>query len=670
MGPKRSAIFEKIGIRSIRDLFYYFPRNYEDRSNIKKIKDLVIDEYASVLVKVVSVQLKRIKRMTMLEVMVSDDYGILTAVWFNQPFLAKQFSVDDMLFLYGKVEWYKKRLQISSPEYEKVDSKNPHPMIHTGALIPIYPLTAGLFQKSLRTTFSLLVENRLEEIHEYLSDRFLKQFKLIKLPEAVKEMHFPKDVESLALARRRIVFDEFFLFEITLLKKLEKMRTKLKASKIALNKALLTEFRKNLPFELTSCQCACIDEITHEMNSNIPMNKLLMGDVGTGKTLVAAYSAIATYKSGYQAAFLVPTTVLANQHYESLRKIFSVFGIGIKKLTSSTNKKERSKILAELKQGKIDCLLGTHSILQDAVEFKKLGLVIVDEQHKFGVYQRNRLLNSKIRPHQLVMTATPIPRTLALTAYADLSVSSMREKPKNRAQIKTYWINRTKQTEVYLHMVSKLKKGEQAYIIFPLVEETENLDLKSAKESYERLKKGVFKEFKVGLVHGKMKDEERDITMQRFKEGEVDVLVSTSVIEVGIDNPNATMMLIEHAERFGLSQLHQFRGRIGRGRIDSECYLFGEPKSDSGKKRLRIMTKTEDGFVIAEEDLKIRGPGDFWGSRQSGEPLFQVANPLLDEDLFMMARRAALDFLAPENHWDKQERENVLKHLEQNPINY
>jgi ATP-dependent DNA helicase RecG len=357
--------------------------------------------------------------------------------------------------------------------------------------------------------------------------------------------------------------------------------------------------------------------------------------------VVAAFAFLAAHRSGLQSAFLIPTEILAEQHYRTLLKFLEPVGIRPELLTKSTGGDQRARLIAELKQGKVPVVVGTHALLQDDVRFKELGLLVVDEQHKFGVHQRNQLLQKTPRPHQLVMTATPIPRTLALTVYADLDISVMKELPKGRQPIKTYWITRKKQPEVFEHMASRIQKGEQAYIVFPLIEETEKKDLLSAKKEFERLRKTVFKQFRMGMVHGKLDRPARETIMRAYSRNEIDILVATSVIEVGVDQPNATMMIIENAERFGLAQLHQLRGRIGRGSLESECFLFGEPATDEGKMRLRLLTKLNDGFLIAEEDLRLRGQGDLWGTRQSGEPLFRVANPVADEAILLEARQEA-----------------------------
>jgi ATP-dependent DNA helicase RecG len=430
------------------------------------------------------------------------------------------------------------------------------------------------------------------------------------------------------------------------------------------------QFTQSLPFRLTPSQDKVIGELAEDLSKTIPMNRLLQGDVGSGKTVIAAFALLLAAKNSRQGALLAPTEILAEQHFRTLLQVLKPFSISLELLTSSTPSSRRERLLAELKQGKLSLLVGTHALLQEDVRFNSLALAVIDEQHKFGVYQRCQLLNADPRPHQLVMTATPIPRTLALIIYGDLDTSTLRELPAGRQPISTYWITRAKQKEVLEHILKKVQAGEQAYFIFPLIEETEKSDLLAAKKEFENLRRTVFSDIKMGLVHGRLTKEERDTIMQAFRQGEIQVLVATSVVEVGVDHPNATVMVIENAERFGLSQLHQMRGRIGRGTKASECFLFGEPRSEEGKKRLRILTKTQDGFLIAQEDLKLRGPGDFLGTRQSGEPFFRIAHPVLDEDILLEARETAMVLLKNRTLEQNPEWDPMKKYFEQIQLRY
>lgn len=669
IGPKRAAALEKLGILSIHDLLYFFPRRYEDRSRFRSISNLRAGEFATVRGEVLTLGVKPIRRMRIFELVVGDAGDMIHAVWFNQPYLKDYFSVGQEVILYGRVDLYQNRLQMTSPEFEIVEAGEEN--IHTGRITPIYPLTEGLFQRSLRSVLKEIQETQLlRNISDWLPPKLLQHHGLMELPRAIQEMHFPSSFEEQEKARRRIVFDEFMVFELTLIKRIEAMREKYRSNRMKGGREWAETFKAKISFALTPSQSEALGDISEDLDRPYPMNRLLQGDVGSGKTIVGAFGLSLAARNKLQAALLAPTEILAEQHYKTLSALFKEMGVSVALLTSSVSAPKRQKLVAELKQGKISVLVGTHAILSEDVKFSNLSLVIIDEQHKFGVYQRYQLLNSDPRPHQLVMTATPIPRTLALTIYGDLDVSTMKELPSGRQPIKTFWISRQKQLEVLAHIHKKLKAGEQCYFIFPLIEETEKSDLLAAKKEYDRLKKTVFKDLKVGLVHGKISSEERESIMKAFFRNEIHVLVATSVIEVGVNNPNATVMVIENAERFGLSQLHQMRGRIGRGEKPSECFLFGEPKTIEGQKRLRILTKTQDGFVIAEEDLKLRGPGDFWGSRQSGEVFFRIANPITDQELLLEARESAQELIRESKLPGSSVWPGIKKYLEQFQLRY
>lgn len=669
VGPKRVLSLQKLRIYSIRDLLYYFPKRYEDRSQHIAIKDIEPGTRVTISGSILSVKLVRLKRLQILEVLVGDEFQTIHAVWFNQAYLRNQFKEGQEVIFYGKADFYKKRLQLNSPEFEILGDQEEH--THAGRITPIYSLKEGVFQKSLRTTLKNACDQYLDTIlHEFLPESYRAKLGLLELKKAVHEMHFPSTFEALEYARKRIVHDEFLLFEISLLRRMKRLREKYKSFEIESVDKDYKAFMQKLPFEPTSAQEKAMHEIAASLEKRYPMNRLLQGDVGSGKTLTAAYGFYLAAKNKKQAALLVPTEVLATQHFRTLSKLLKPFGISVELLTSNTPNEKRARLFYELKNNKINLLVGTHAILNDKIEFKKLAMVVIDEQHKFGVYQRSHLLTQNPRPHQLIMTATPIPRTLALTVYGDLDVSVLDELPKGRKPIKTYWITRKKQDKVLAHIRERVEKGDQAYFIFPLIEETEKSDLLAATKQFEKLKKKAFKGISMGLVHGKIPADQRDVIMRDFKEGEVKILVSTSVIEVGVDNPNATVMVIENAERFGLSQLHQMRGRIGRGEKASECFLFGEPKTQEGQKRLRILTKTQDGFVIAEEDLKLRGPGDFLGTRQSGDPLFKVASASRDYELLLKVRSEAKHLIDSDDINTADEWKLLRQHLASQDLNY
>ena len=645
IGPRRAQAFEKLGVKTVRDLYYFFPRRYEDRTHFTKIGEVCPCENIALRGEVITLGIRPIKRKPIFEIVIGDDTGMIHAVWFNQMYLKNQFQVGMKVILSGPVGFYQDRLQMNSPEYEIVENDEEH-LLHVGRITPIYPLTEGLFQRSLRRTMKEVIDRLSErDVKDLLPASMRDALGLLPLVDAVREMHFPSTTERLAEGRRRIVFDEFFLFEIELLRRLRLQRERQASRAISGFDAGLKEFKKALPFAVTEDQEKVMHEIGHDLGSSAPMNRLLQGEVGSGKTLVAAFSLFLVAREGYQSAFLVPTEILAEQHGRTLERFLTPLGVKSGVLTSSTSPEKRMKMLQELEDGVLHVLVGTHALLQERVRFHSLVLVVIDEQHKFGVRQRGKLLQSSPRPHQLVMTATPIPRTLALTLYGDLEVSTIRELPKGRSSVKTYWIVRNKQPEVLKHIRERVSKGDQAYFVFPTIDENEKADLFAAKQEYERLGRKEFKGLNLGLVHGKLSGEIREEIMKTFWDGKIQVLVATSVIEVGVDNPNATIMVIENAERFGLSQLHQLRGRVGRGGKESECFLFGEPRTEEGKRRLRILTKTNDGFAIAEEDLRVRGPGELMGTRQAGEPYFKVADLERDFSILFLARQTALKVL-------------------------
>ena len=662
VGPRRSEALEKLGVRTLHDLFYLFPRRYEDRTQFKKIGELAPTESVTLRGEVLTFGLRPIRPRPIFEMGVGDDTGMIHAVWFNQAYLKNQFSVGMKVILSGRVELYQGRLQMSSPDYEIVESEEENPL-HMGRIVPIYPLTEGLYQRALRVVMKEGLDHHLEkEIQDFLPPDVKGVRGLLDLPEALREIHFPSAFARMEAAKKRIVFDEFFLFEMELLQRLKLQREKQSAPVLACPEVEFETFKHSLPFSLTADQERAIQEIREDLAHPSAMSRLLQGEVGSGKTLVATLGLFVATRAGHQGAFLVPTEILAEQHARTLSRFLNPFAIRVELLTASTASEKRQEILSRLRDGKLSVLVGTHALLQETVQFRSLGLVVIDEQHKFGVLQRSLLLHSTPRPHQLVMTATPIPRTLALTLYGDLEVSTLKELPAGRRLVKTFWITREKQPEVLRHIWERVEKGEQAYLVFPTIDETERDDLYAARQEYGRLSREEFQGLRLGLVHGRLAGEEREKIMRGFREGKIQVLIATSVIEVGVDNPNASIMVIENAERFGLSQLHQLRGRVGRGQKESSCFLFGEPKTEEGKRRLRILTKTNDGFVIAEEDLRLRGPGELLGLRQSGEPYFRMADLNSDGEILLAARQAALDILkedarlsAPE--WERLRRE-------------
>lgn len=653
IGPKRSEALERLGIKNVSDLLYFFPRRFEDRSTFKPIRSLRIGDFCTVKGKILTLGVRRAKNINIFEVAVDDGTGFVHAVWFNQPYLKQYFKKDDEVILSGKLDFYN-RLQLNSPEYEILNGTN-EDTVHTGRITPIYPLTEGLKQRPIRAAMKDLVDQCLEdEIEDFLPEYLLDRLKLDGLKAAIKNIHFPESFEALDRSRTRLIFDEFFIFETSILMRRARAKKDTSGYVIKGLADINDEFEKNLPFELTDAQKRVIDEIVADVSSGTPMIRLLQGDVGSGKTVVAAMLAFMAYRKNLQSAFMAPTEILAEQHYKTLGKLLGDLNVELRLLTKNTPMDEKKNILSELNSDCPVVVVGTHSLIQEEVNFNKLAVLVVDEQHKFGVRQRGKLLQDVIKPHVLIMTATPIPRTLGLTLYGDLDISTIDEFPYLKQEIKTYWITKKKEPEVLEFIRKKVTGGEQAYIVFPLVDETEKLDLQAATKEFERLKRGVFGDVPVGLVHGKMKKDEKDEVMSGFYSGKIKVLVATLVIEVGIDNPRASIIVIENAERFGLSQLHQMRGRVGRGAQEAFCFLFGSPKTEEGKRRLRVMTKTNDGFKIAEEDLLLRGPGDFLGTRQSGAPYFNLANLFRDHKILLKARKEAKQVLEEDPYLKEQ----------------
>ena len=665
IGPRRAEALQKLGVYTSRDLFFLFPRRYEDRTHFVKIGELTPAENLTLRGEVLTLGIRPLKQMPLFEMRIGDETGIISAVWFNQPYLKKQFRVGMKVILNGKVDLYQGQLKMVSPEYEIVEGEEEN-LFHMGRITPIYPLTEGLYQRTLRSVMKEMIDQPLveKEIHEFLPEDMRKRLELMARPEAFREIHFPSQFEDLTQARRRLVFDEFFIFEMELLRRINFQREKQTALPLSSGDLCRSEFEKSLPFRLTEEQSQALQKMTHDMARPFPMNRLLQGEVGSGKTVVSVFALFLAVRSGNQAAMLVPTEILAEQHARTLKQFLPPLGVSVELLTAGTSDEKRREILKSLRDGRLSILVGTHAVLQEEVRFKSLALVVIDEQHKFGVRQRSHLLQGSPRPHLLVMTATPIPRTLALTLYGDLEVSYMKKLPHGHSPVKTYWITREKQKEVLRHIREKLMQGEQAYFVFPTIDETEKSDLYAAREEFERLSRQELKGLPLGLVHGRLAKEEQEKTMRGFHEGKIQALIATSVIEVGVDNPNATLMVIENAERFGLSQLHQLRGRVGRGGKESECFLFGEPKTEEGKRRLRVLTKTNDGFQIAEEDLRLRGPGELLGTRQSGEPYFRLADLNQDEPLLLMAREAALSILSEDAHLANPKWEKLKEELE------
>lgn len=649
IGPSRKALLEKLGILTVEDLLFFLPRRYEDRRCVKKIVDLKDGEVATIVGEVTGNSVQRGRRVRMFRLRLKDETARITCLWFNQTYLKHQFEKKDRVIVTGKVRSYKgKELQFSAPEFEVLrgeDDDETQERIHMGRIVPIYPLTEGLSQKVLRTLIYNAVQSHSNYFSEILPQEWLRQNNWMGRVEALQKLHFPIEEFEASTARERLAYEEFLVMQLGVLMRRENNREELNGFVHENKKQLPEKLLKGLPFSLTKAQQKVIQEIDRDMHANKPMNRLLQGDVGSGKTVVAMWAMANALSNGTQCALMAPTEILAEQHFWSFRKWLKPLGIEVGLLRSDMSTAEKSRVLRDIASGHLKCVVGTHALIQQKVKFKNLSLVVIDEQHKFGVMQRAKLRQKGWQPDLLVMTATPIPRTLALTIYGDLDVSILNELPPGRTPITTRWITQTKLKQAYDWIKGEIKKGRQVYFLYPLVEESEKLDLKSAVTMFEELNNKVFKQERVGLIHGKLPYQEKEQAMADFKKQKLDLLVSTTVIEVGIDVPNATIMLIDNAERYGLAQLHQLRGRVGRSSLKSYCILVGKPKTEEGKVRLKTMVETQDGFKIAEEDLRLRGPGEFLGIRQHGIPSLRIGNLVSDFQLLELARADASDLL-------------------------
>ena len=654
IGPKRAELLKKIGINSVEDALFYIPWRYEDRGNLKKIGRVSIGSYETVMGEVVSAEVVETKRkwVKVFELRVTDKSGMLVGSWYNQPFMKKAFKPGQKVVLSGIVKSnpYRGGLpQIDNPEYEIMDDSEADSLIHAGRTVPIYRTTSGLSVRYLRSMMKTIIDSCGSTIPDILPGHLVKKYALLSAAEAVSEVHFPERERDIAVlnrgesaAHRRMSFEELFTLELGLARRKKGMAAAKKGIAFRRLDTLESALREKLPYRLTAAQERVIAEIKKDMTGDRPMNRLVQGDVGCGKTVVAVIAARMAVENGYQACLMAPTEILAAQHYKNIEALALPLGITVRHLTGGLRKKAKETILAEIASGDAPIAVGTHALIEQNVRFRNLGLAIIDEQHRFGVLQRSTLTSKGYEPDVLVMTATPIPRTLALTVYGDLDVSVIDEMPPGRSPIVTRIYFEPRRREAYQFLDEEIKKGRQVYVVYPLVEETEKSDLKAATEMAAHIQKDIFPKWNVGLLHGRMKADEKEAAMAAFKAGETHILISTTVIEVGVDVPNATVMVIEHPERFGLAQLHQLRGRVGRGGHQSYCILMGPRMfADEARERLNAFARTTDGFKIAEEDLRLRGPGEFLGTRQSGLPDLRAANIIRDAQILEIARTEA-----------------------------
>jgi len=652
VGSQLAKRFEKKGILTVEDALYFLPRCYEDRRNLKKISELKAGRketgFGQILLSGVAFYQNRRKRV--FEVVVGDGTGTTTLKWFrgNERYLRERFKEGRQLIFSGDVRWFNDQREIHHPDVEVVDGDMEKDYLNFKRIVPVYSETEGLYQRTLRRLMNTILERYADELSSPIPSEIAGRQKLIDFSEAFRRVHFPPEGESLEVlnllrseGHRRIIFDEFFMLELGMA--LKKRRVALESGIAFKTKGVLAQRLLNLlSFKLTRAQERVLAEIKADLQKPHPMNRLIQGDVGSGKTVIALLTCLLVLECGYQAAVMAPTEVLAEQHFFNFHRWLEPLGVRAGLLTSSVKGSEREDLYKGIRTGHIQLVIGTHAVIQETVDFSRLGLAVVDEQHKFGVVQRGLLKKKGESPDVLVMTATPIPRTLAMTIYGDLDVSLIDEMPPGRVPVETRVFPESARGKVYRVVEEEIKKGRQAFVVYPLVEGSEKLDLKDATRMAEHLQKEIFPEFRVGLLHGRMTSDEKDAIMKEVQGGRIQILVATTVIEVGIDIPNASVMVVEHAERFGLSQLHQLRGRIGRGRYPSKCILLAQYRSsEEAKARLRAMEKTTDGFKIAEEDLAIRGPGEFFGIRQSGLPDFRVAHVVRDTPILIEARKEA-----------------------------
>jgi ATP-dependent DNA helicase RecG len=646
VGPERAKLLARKGLTTVEDALFFLPIRHEDRTRLTPLRSVQVGQVVTCSGTVAGISPPPPGRARApLVLLLRDSSGYGTATLFGRGWLTRVLQRGQRLILHGKGARFKDKVTLQVQDWELVESDADEP-IHAGALVPVYSSTEGLPQRALRALLWRLVEAHAGELAETLPEVLRRRRELPSLIEAVRGAHFPQSEAQLQTARHRLAYEDFLLLQLGLA--ILRARTT-RARGIAMNPpgALVSRLRAALPWKLTAAQERVWREIQTDMAAPYPMHRLLQGDVGSGKTIVAALAVLTAVEAGHQAAVMAPTEILAEQHFMTLSRLLEPLGVPVTLLTSSLRGRERTSRRTALAAGEIGCAIGTHALVQERVEFRRLGLVVVDEQHRFGVAQRARLKAKGEHPDVLVMTATPIPRTLALTVYGDLDVSVLDELPPGRKPVVTVARTDGRRPQIYAFLREQAKGGRQIYVVYPLIEESEAIDLKAATDMAAHLQKDVFPDLVVGLLHGRLAFGEKDAIMQRFKAGEIHVLVSTTVIEVGIDVPNASVMLIEHAERFGLSQLHQLRGRVGRGEWKSYCILLAAGKlGDDAERRLQAMVETNDGFKIAEVDLQLRGPGEFFGTRQSGLPEFRVADLLRDAALLEDARRDALAIVA------------------------
>ncbi len=670
--------FNKLGVKTVRDLLYFFPHRHLDYSQRKPVSQLTEGKEETIVANVWQAQEIRLGGRRSTEAIVGDETGNVRVVWFNNPYLAKSIATNTRLVISGRVSLFKGRHVFESPEWERLEDKE---LIHAGRLVPLYPLTQGLRPRQVRKLMKEVVDQWGWQVADFLPSELRERCNLLELPKAISQAHYPEDNTLKDRARVRLAFDELFLLQLGVLSKKRAWQEGQPGSPISTKTPLLEAFLQSLPFELTPAQHRVLKELLANLEKPQPMSRLLQGEVGSGKTVVATAALLVTAANGYQGVFMAPTEILAEQHFSTICQLLSRAGhlegqedylhsysgilsrpLTVALLIGDITQTKKRELQRHILDGDIDIVIGTHALIQKEVEFHRLGLAVVDEQHRFGVTQRSALRQKGFNPHMLVMTATPIPRTLALTLYGDLDLSVIDQLPPGRQVVKTKWLKPGQRASAYAFINRQVADSRQAFIICPLIEESEIIQARAAIAEYERLSQDVFPELRLGLLHGRMPAAEKDKVMRRFRSGELHILVATPVVEVGIDVPNATVMMVESADRFGLSQLHQFRGRVGRGQEQSYCMLLAQNPSEVARERLDIIEKTQDGFELAEEDLKLRGPGEFFGTRQSGLPDLHMAK-LSDVALLELARSEAEKLFKKDKGLEKAEHRPLAKEL-------
>jgi ATP-dependent DNA helicase RecG len=641
VSPARLDLLGRLGVRTVGDLLFHFPRAYEDLTDVRPIRALTAGSTQTVRGEVIELDSRSLNNGgTVISVVISDDgTHCLEGVWFNRQGASRGLRYGQQVAFSGKPKWYRDHWQMASPRVQRLDGSDASPDLQ---VVPIYPLTEDLRPEQLRPIIRRVVERAAGCVPELLPPALREAHGWPLVAQALRDIHFPANLGTAQTARRRFIYEEFLILQLALALRRRELRDRQQAPRLLTTPAIDTHIRRLFPFALTPDQDRVIAEICKDLDCDRPMQRLVQADVGAGKTAVAVYALLVAVANKHQAALMAPTEVLARQHYQTLERYLAHSRVRRLLLTGGLPAAQRREALEALRTGAVDLVIGTQALVQEGVRFHKLGVVVIDEQHKFGVHQRARIRQLGVDPHYLVMTATPIPRTVALTVFGDLDVSLIRQLPPGRQPVRTRWIEEAQRDQVWKRLREALSQGRQAYLVCPLVDESAALDVKAATQTHQEMQSGPFKDFRVGLLHGRMDEDDKAGVMERFRRHELDLLVCTQVVEVGVDVANATLLVIEHAERFGLSQLHQLRGRVSRGETAGECYLFAQPSTDDTRERLQLFVRTRDGFALAEADVRLRGTGELFGTRQHGLGELRLGSPVADADLLTLARRDAI----------------------------